>query len=468
MVALRFRILLVVAALLAFGGALWAPFQFDDPSLLTDVPLNAPAGWRHVFSATQSGPLTYLSFWVNLRISDAPWTFHLVSLLLHLACVWVASGLFLELLPVRAAWLAAAVFAFHPLQTEAVAYVLARATLLAALFCLLSLHYWWQGRRWWSFGLFLCALLAKEEVAAFPLLLALLEWSTRRNRQAVWPAVAMAVASLGAGLRTIYATGSGVGGPAGITSFDYFSYQGVAILRYLQLLLVPMGFTVDAEVRVAPLMAALAWGVIVVIALLAWRTVRAAQPGFWVLGGLLLLLPSSSIFPAGDLAADRRMYLPLFCFAALFGMLMRKANARLLWGYGVLLLLLSVAQTRVWLSPESLWMEAARHSPGKVRPKRQLARVVHPLQAVELMEEAKRLAPDDAAVATDLGLTYLRAGKPELALGEFERALRKDPCLFDALWNLRRMSVVKPLPAGCAWTLRQTELLTQPGLSSAP
>jgi hypothetical protein len=506
MVALRFRILLVAAALLAFCGALWAPFQFDDFSLLSDPSLNSPDGWRHVFTATQTRPLTFLSFWLNLRVSEAPWSFHLVSLMLHLVCVWLASGLLLELLPLRAAWLASAVFAFHPLQTEAVAYIFSRGTLLATLFCLLSLSCWLQKRRWWAFGLFVCALLAKEEVAAFPLFLALLEWSTRRNKEAVAPVIAMCAAALAAGLRTIYATsvivGSGAGAQSGLTSFDYFSYQGVAIVRYLQLLLVPLGFTVDAEVRVAPLAAALAWGVIVVVAILAWRTVRAAQPGFWILGGLLLLLPSSSIFPAEDLAADRRMYLPLFCFAALFGMLMQKANRNLLYGYAAILVALSFAQTRIWMSPQSLWMEAARRAPSKIRPKRQLARVVQPALAVELMEEAKRLAPQDAAVATDLGLSYLRANKPELALGEFgralaldpnsasaihnrgmallllgqpdaakgdfARALEKDPCLFDAHWNLRRLGVIRSIPSGCAWTRRQAELLPRPELSSAP
>ncbi|MGC4052054.1 MAG: tetratricopeptide repeat protein [Paludibaculum sp.] len=316
------------------------------------------------------------------------------------------------------------------------------------------------------------------------------------------PVAAMCTAALAAGLRTIYATsvvaGSGAGTQAGLSSFDYFSYQGVSIVRYLQLLLVPIGFTVDAEVRVHPLAAALAWGVIAVVAILAWRTVRAAQPGFWILGGLLLLLPSSSIFPAEDLSADRRMYLPLFCFAALFGLLMQKANRKLLYGYAAILVVLSFAQTRVWMSPQSLWMEAARHAPTKVRPKRQLARVVQPAQAVELMEEAKLLAPDDGAVATDLGLSYLRANKPEMALGEFgralaldpnsataihnrgmallllgqtdaakgdfARALEKDPCLFDAHWNLRRLGVIRTAPAGCRWTRRQVELLARPEL----
>jgi tetratricopeptide (TPR) repeat protein len=501
MVALRFRILLLVAALVAFGGALWAPFQFDDFSLAADPALNSAEGWKQVFAATQTRPLTFLSFWLNLRVSSEPWTFHLVSLLLHLVCVWLAAIALEELLPLRAARLAAALFAIHPLQTEAVAYVFARATLLAALFCLVALILWWRHRRWWAVAAFALALLAKEEVAAFPLFVALLEWSTRRKREALGPLAAMVGLSLAGGMRAIYATaaiaGSGAGAQAGIGPFEYFSYQGVAILRYLWLLLAPLGLTVDAEVRVAPLAASLAWGVIVVVVILSWRTVRAAQPGFWILGGLLLLLPSSSIFPAEDLAADRRMYLPLLCFAALVGMALQKANWKLQAAYAVLLFGISIGQTRVWQSPQSLWMEAARLAPEKVRPKRQLARVSQPEHAVELLEEAKRLAPEDPAVETDLGVAYLRLNKPELALGEFgralalapnsamamhnrglallllgqkdaargdfERALQKDPCLFDAIWNLRKLGVNAVAGGACRWTPEQARQLATSG-----
>jgi hypothetical protein len=502
MVALRFRILLVVAALVAFGGALWAPFQFDDLSLAGDAALNSAEGWKQVLAGTQTRPLTYLSFWLNLRVSNAPWTFHLVSLLLHLICVWLAAIALEELLPLRAARLAAVLFAIHPLQTEAVAYVFARATLLATLFCLAALILWWRHRRWWAVVAFALALFSKEEVAAFPLFLGLLEWSTRRKREAFGPLGVMVGLALSSGLRAIYATaaiaGSGAGAQAGIGSFDYFSYQGVAILRYLWLMLAPLGLTVDAEVRVSPLAASLAWGVIVVVVFLSWRTVRAAQPGFWILGGLLLLLPSSSIFPAEDLAADRRMYLPLLCFAALFGMALQRANWKLLAAYSVLLFGMSVGQTRVWQSPQALWMEAARLAPDKVRPKRQLARVSQPEHAVELLEEAKRLAPEDAAVETDLGVAYLRMNKPELALGEFgralalspnsatalhnrglallllgqrdaargdfERALKKDPCLFDAIWNLRKLGVNAATGGGCRWTPEQARQLATSGL----
>ncbi len=506
MVALRFRLILILAALLAFGGAMWAPFQFDDFSLFADPDLNSPDGWRQAFAPTQTRPLTWFSEWLNLRVSMEPWSFHLVSLLLHLLCVWLAYGVLLELLPVRSAQIATMVFAIHPLQTEAVVYVFARGTLLATLFGLLALHLWLKDRRWWAVGAFALALLAKEEIAALPLLLALLEWSTKRRRAVAGPLAAMLALSLAAGLRAIYAAGaiagSGAGAQAGIGPFEYFSYQGVAILRYFWLLLAPLQFTVDAEVRVAPLAASLAWGVIVVVALFSWQTVRAAGTGFWILAGLLLLLPSSSIFPAQDLAADRRMYLPLLCFAALFGLLLKTADVRLLWFAGVVLMALSATQTRVWQSPQMLWTDAARQAPDKIRPKRQLARVVPAPLAVELMTEAKRMAPADPAVAGDLGLALIRNGKPELALAEFgralalepasamamhnrglallllgqkeaaradfERALERDPCLFDALWNLRRLGVRRDKPAGCRLTSAREKLLREAVTSAAP
>ena len=505
MVALRLRLILILAALLAFGGALWAPFQFDDFSLFSDPALTSPDGWRQVLTTTQTRPLTWLSEWMQLQVAIEPWSFHVVSLLLHLLCVWLAYGVLLELLPVRSAQIAAMIFAIHPLQTESVVYVFARGTLLAAVFGLLALHLWLKDRPWWAAGAFALALLAKEEIAALPLLLALLEWSTKRRRAVVGPLAAMLALSLAAGLRVIFAAGaipgSGAGAQAGIGPFEYFSYQGVAILRYLWLLLAPLQFTVDADVRVGPLAASLAWGAIAVMVLLSWRTVRAAGTGFWVLGGLLLLLPSSSIFPAEDLAADRRMYLPLLCFASLLGLLLKRTDARLLAFAGAVLIALSVAQTRVWQSPQTLWMEAARQAPDQLRPKRQLARLAPAPQAVELLMEAKRLAPGDPAIAADLGLAYIRDGKPELALAEFgralalepasaravhnrglallmmgqleparadfERALEKDPCLFDALWNLRRVGVRRELPAGCRATLEQRRILRESATSAA-
>src|SRR5439155_22103201 len=106
--------------------------------------------------------------------------------------------------------------------------------------------------------------------------------------------------------------------------------QGPVILSYLRLLIVPYGFTVDPDIAVSPLSIGLAaWMALGALAWIAWRYLRPA--GAWFIAGVILLLPSSSVFPAADLAADRRLYLPMFAFAAGVALLLArlKSNAAL-------------------------------------------------------------------------------------------------------------------------------------------
>jgi tetratricopeptide (TPR) repeat protein len=492
--------LLVLLVFVVFGGALRAPFHFDDYSFFNAPPVgvDGPLGAGLVFEQTR--PLTWLTYWLNWQADPRPWGFHLVNLLLHAAASVLAWRLLRQWLPENAARIAALIFALHPLQTEAVVYVFARATLLAALLCLAALLLWTRGRGWLAAGVFALALLAKEEVAAFPAFLFLAEVSQGQARRRLRPILAMAALALAAGLRTVAVTsaveGSGAGAQAGITSFEYFSVQGLAILRYLWLLLAPLNLTVDVDLRPeSPLLCSLAWGVIAVLPILALRGFTRFREGFWLIAGLVLLLPSSSIFPAADVAADRRMYFPLFCFAALAGRLLIGARPWMLYAALATGGVLSYAQTRVWQSEQALWMEAARQAPDKVRPKRQLARQMAPAQAVEILEEALRQAPDDADVHTDLGQAHLRAGRAGDALAAFgralalrpndaralnnrgaalaglgqhaaaqadwRRALAADPCHFDAWINLRRAGQAVPDAAGCRWAARQRALISE-------
>ena len=265
---------------------------------------------------------------------------------------------------------------------------------------------------------------------------------------------------------------------------QYFWTQGVMILRYLAMLILPSGYSVDPPVAVAaPLLGALAWAVVIGMAVAALRRFSRAREGFWFVAGLVLLLPSSSIFPVADLAADRRMYLPLAAFSAAAAVLIRNwrwpVAAALVVGFTAL----SFFRTQVWLSEKTLWEEAARLAPSKLRPKIQLARLSDPPRALEILREAKNLAPDDPRVASELGRVHLEMKNPARALQEFgralalnpndpravsnrgvvllllaqkeaaradfERALRMDPCLADARLNQSRMGVAVPEAAGC-------------------
>ena len=426
---MRARFLLLAAALAAFGASLGSGFHFDDYAIFSDPVLTSPWGWLQVWGWRQTRPLTYLTFWLNYQTGGQDALgYHMLNLLLHLGAVLLAYECLRRLLPERAALVAAALFAVHPLQAEAVDYVWGRSIVLAALLCFAALLCWITDRPWTAVACFAAALLAKEECAAFPLVLALLP-EKPRGRSHIAVMLGLAVA---AGARVVYATAVTPGAPAGfhagISPWHYLLAQGPVILRYLRLLIVPYGFTVDADIHVPPVwLGLLAWAAIAASAAFLWRY-RSHAWAPWLLGALILLIPSSTVFPAADLSADRRMYLPMLGFAAAGGWLLTRVRTPALAAVVVVVLTgVSIGRTQVWMTEERLWREAIRRAPDKVRPKIQLSRAVPAAEALELLARARDLAPYDPAVAAETGKILLSEGQPAAALEEFGRALALDP-----------------------------------------
>jgi protein O-mannosyl-transferase len=444
---MRERLLLLAGALAAFGASLGSGFHFDDYAIFSDSALRSVWGWLEIWRLQQTRPLTYLTFWLNYQVGGRdPLGYHLLNLALHLAVVLLVFECLRKMVPERAAWIAAALFAVHPIQAEAVDYIWGRSIMLAALFCAVSLWAWLEGRRWMAVLWFGLALLAKEECAAFPLVLGLLEWrrasagnaklrglatdergSTRIKKAVASPIAAMIGLAFAAAARVVYATAVTPGAPAGlragISPWKYFLAQGVAIPRYLRLLVVPYGFTVDPEIHVPPVwLGVLAW--LCILGAAAWLWKR----NLWLVAGLVLLLPSSSIFPAADLAADRRMYLPLIALATGAGLWLAKVQWRPLGAVlAAALCLVGVSRTYVWMSDARLWGEAVRRAPDKIRPKIQLSRAVPASAALELLTRAAIQSPYDPAVAAETGRVFLEEHQPEAALREFGRALALEP-----------------------------------------
>jgi hypothetical protein len=324
--------------------------------------------------------------------------------------------------------------------------------------------------------------------------LLLLQVSVSRYRKELLPIAAMFALSLAAGVRVLIAAnttlGSGGGAQAAISWQSYLAAQGVVILRYLRMLVLPWGFTVDPGISIPPdWLAALAWLGIAALAALAAFRFTETRVGFWFIAGLVLLLTSSSIFPATDLAADRRMYLPMIAFAACAGLLLRSVRPVFLAPVFLLLCGLSFVRTATWRTEESLWTDAVEKAPGKLRPTIQLARAVDPQRGIEILERAKRMAPDEPRIPSEEGRIYLAMGstgdaltqfgralalaprnpdalnnrgaallaldQKDAARQDFERALAIDPCEFTARLNLLHLGVSKPLPANCKFSPEQ-------------
>jgi hypothetical protein len=480
--------LLLLIALAAFGASLTGSFHFDDYSLFA----------HDIWHPWPTRPLTYLTFWLNMLASGQnPALYHAVNVGVHLASVLVAVLTFQKLLGRETGWLAAAIFAVHPFQAEPVNYIFARSSLLTTLFCLATLYEWISDRPWRAALWFMLAVLAKEECATFPVFLGLLDLWQRgrlRNRRAIAVMLALAAAAV---VRVAAASqanaGSGAGLHAAIAPSDYLLTQGTVILRYLRMLVLPWGFTVEPDIAVPTLaVGLLAWTLLLAAVVLAILGFRKTKPAFWFLGGLILLLPTSSVFPASDLAADRRLCLALVAWAPCLAVSIRVRPALAL---AVVLTLsaLSLERTLTWRTEESLWADAVAKAPRKIRPRIQLARAVNPVRALQLLQETESIAPDDAAVPSEEGRVLLQTGHPQQALVafgralaldpgsatglnnravalqqlgqgaaarlDFERALTKDPCLFDALWNLRRLGVALSPNDGCSWTAEQRQAL---------
>jgi len=482
-------VILLIAAIIAFGGCLWGSFHFDDYSLFSS------GLWRPF----EIRPLTYATFWLNQWLGGRnPAGYHAVNLALHLIAVLLLFEALQQIVSPRAAFLAAAIFAVHPFQAEPVNYIFARSTLLATVLCLAALASWLRGHLWWATGWFAAALLAKEECVAFPVFLLLLHFSRHRDSRELKPIAAMFALSAAAGIRVLIAVqntpGSGAGAQAAVSWRSYLVTQGAVILRYLRMLIVPLGFTVDADIHTPAIpIAALAWAGVMVLAIVASFQFSRARAGFWFLAGLVLLLPSSSIFPATDLAADRRMYLPMIAFAACAGLLLERARPVFVAPILILLMGVSVARTATWRTEQSLWTEAVAKAPTKIRPRIQLARAVDPASALPMLEQARQMAPADPRIPSEEGRIYMNLGRPERALPEFgralalsphsadalnnrgvallaldqkeaaradfERALAIDPCQFDARLNLSRLGISHSQPPGCRDSAEQAGAL---------
>jgi hypothetical protein len=201
MSARRARILaaLSLAALtvLVYSPSFFCGFvDYDDPSYVTENPvvlsgLSAPAlgwafGWLQVEQTGNWHPLAWISLQLDAELYGprSAWGFHLTNVLLH-----VSSTLLLFWILERttgAVWpsaLVAALFAWHPLHVESVAWIAERKDVLSGLFWMLTIAAYVRyverpsaHRYLLVLVLFALGLMAKSMLVTLPVVLCLLDY----------------------------------------------------------------------------------------------------------------------------------------------------------------------------------------------------------------------------------------------------------------------------------------------------
>ena len=167
------------------GGFIW-----DDKIFAQNRAIREVAGlWNIWFSPGDLKnehhywPIIYTTFWLEHKLWGlAPLGSHLVNVALHLinsVLVWrVLRGL-----AVPWAWVAAALFAVHPVHVESVAWIIERKDVLSGLFYLTAVLTWVrfvETPRWASYVLalllFVAGLLSKSIVVTLPVALLIVPW----------------------------------------------------------------------------------------------------------------------------------------------------------------------------------------------------------------------------------------------------------------------------------------------------
>ncbi len=185
-----FVVALVVAVFLVYQPAWQGELLWDDNGHVTPPELRSWHGlyriWFDVGATQQYYPLSETAFWVQHKLwGDAMLGYHLVNTAWH-ALTAVLVALVLRQLKIPGAYLAAAIFALHPVHVESVAWITEQKNTLSAVFYLgAALAYLRfdekRGRAWYwgALGLFVLSLLSKIVTVTLPAALLVIFWWQR-------------------------------------------------------------------------------------------------------------------------------------------------------------------------------------------------------------------------------------------------------------------------------------------------
>jgi tetratricopeptide (TPR) repeat protein len=473
-----------VVGLAVYLNTLFNDFVIDDRLQIVDNPyVHKLEGLRQIFTsdvwafAGEKGPGVYYrplmyACWVPVwRVCEAsPVGYHVLNVLLHAGVALVVA---LWLLRMQAnpttAWLAALLFAVHPVHTEAVAWISALPDLQCALFFLLGFWLYLGAERaegWRRYALLtgvgvcvLLALLAKEIGVALPAMLFLYGLERRRRetgnsregQTAAAPSrrseklffyVALALAVIayllmrrqalgGANVASALPVGVGARLMAGWVGLLYWYTRLLVLpvrLSAFHVLPLPTGF-LDPPV-LAGLAAAAGW-----IGLAVWLRHRRRREWLGVALLLVSLLPSflAPLRVQGFWIGERYLYLPSvgFCWllAAALDHLLRRRRAMLV-ALAAALALLYAARTVVrnadWRQEIPFYFHELRTEQESRQLRALLAGAMlrrgMPEQALQQARAWVRVTPDDKRAHSMLGEIYWTLENPEQAVSESRQA----------------------------------------------
>ena len=428
----------ILLGILTYSNTFRGSFHLDDrPSIVHNYAIRNPGNLRPIWNFWPTRFVTYLSFAVNYLFNQfSPFGYHLVNLIIHICSGLLVWWLVLLTFSTPAiAFFTGLLFLVHPVQTQAVTYIVQRTTSLAGLFCLAALCLYARSRLLpagkssavcyaGSLAVAMLAMFTKEFAIILPFLIIFYEFFFfKSEKKTAWKRLAPFLVSVLIIPLTMAATGSVnfgemrrvTEGPIGISPLHYLLTQFRVIATYLRLLFLPVNQNLDYDypvfrtILVPPVLLSLALSAIILFVGFRLRK-KYRLLSFGIFFFFITILPESGFIPIRDVIFEHRLYLPVFGYALflaglIYHLLLRKDTAA-----PVIILALLVAgyaataysRNRIWKDEIALWEDVVKKSPQKAR------------------------------AHTNLGLAYTAAGQFERAISEDNRALEISPGYGDA------------------------------------
>ena len=478
----KFRPVIVfcLLGLIIYSNTFHSSFHYDDISsiranaAIKDIS-NVDAIWR--FWPTRF--VTYLSIALNYHFDGLDVSgYHVINILVHIACgimAWWLTLLTLSTPRMKTykasqskeliALFVGLIFIAHPLQTQAVTYIVQRATSLATLFYLSSLAFYVKSRlddNKPSKTLFYClsflsmviAMFTKEMTITLPIIILIYEayFLKKEGKGFGWKEALPFLIGLIIIPLTMTLTSSvnfkemkRVSElPVTISSHDYALTQINVIPTYIRLLLMPVDQNIDYDFPISKTFTA--WptpaNLIIIISLLLIAIKlfkRHRLLSFALIWFFITLLPESGVIPISDVIVEHRLYLPMLGFGIfltgslsfIFGVKARDLLIGLLIMIIAVYSVLSYKRNFVWCSDFSLWNDTVKKSPNKTRPYNERGNAYWNMgdlkRATADYKKAIKTDPRYAGAYYNLGLLAEKSGEVAKAIAYYSKTLELFP-----------------------------------------
>jgi Flp pilus assembly protein TadD len=464
---------LAVITLLAYLPAVRAAFIWNDADYVTSPALRSLHGlwriWFEVGATEQYYPLLHSAFWVQHQLwGDAPAGYHLVNILLHAASACLFAAV-LRRLAVPGAWLAAFIFALHPVCVESVAWVSEQKNTWSLAFYLsaaLAYLRYDDRRHWRAYAaatfLFVLGLLSKSVTATLPPTLLVVFWWRRGRidwRRDVVPLLPWFVLGAAMGLFSAWVERRFIGAEGAEFALSLVQrclLAGRIVWFYLAKLFWPADLIFiyprweidvgDAAQWIFPIAAL---GLAGMLWTIRHRTRAPLAAALLFIGNLFPVLGFFNVYGfIFSFVADHWQYLPSLAIVALAAAGFTLALARTpSWLQGTIPLVLIASlgiltwrQSRMYRDMETFYRTTIAQNPSCWMARNNLGSLLREAgrtdEAFAQFTETLRLKPDSPKAHNNLGNIWLGRKNPAAALPHFEQAARLAPTVAEYHNNL--------------------------------